>query len=176
MALAIATGTRLLLPVKDGGALAPIIPPPISAPEYTPVGAPIASNPIIAPPPPQQFRGTGGTPFVDSAGISQPAVYLRPYIISTPSPADLYDTPATDTYNPNSPATPAPLQPKAPGTGANVTPRPVPPPAKPPVPAAVSKTVMPGPISGNVAGFDLSRVPLWAWLVGAAVLGARLLR
>lgn len=59
-------------------------------------------------------------------------------------------------------------------------------PAKQPVPGstapvpqttnAVSRDSQPGPITGKVAGFDLSRVPLWAWLVGAALVGAKLLK
>ena len=178
MALALATtGTRLILPVKDGGALAPVIPPPTPAPEYMPVGAPVPPNPIIAPPPPQQYRGEGGTPFLDGSGFNQPTVYLRPYIIPVPpSESVLYGIPETETYYPNAPAVPQIIAKKPAGTGANVTPPPVPPPAKLPVPAVVSPTVKPGPVTGNVGGFDLSRVPLWAWLVGAAVVGARLLK
>lgn len=168
------TGTRLLLPVKDGGALAPIPLPVISAPVYVPVGDPVPPNPIIAPPPPGQFRGEGGTSFIISAGGIQPPVY-RPSIIPTYIP-NTYDIPVTDAYNPQDPAAPMIIAPAPGGTRANVPVPTVPPPAKPPVTGNPTPTEMPGPISGTVAGFDLTRIPLWAWLAGAALLGARLLK
>lgn len=168
------TGTRLALPVKDGGAVAPIPLPVIGAPVYVPVGAPVPPNPIIALPPVNQFRGAGGTPFIVSAGGSQPPVY-RPAIIPTYIP-NAYDIPVVDTFNPQDPAAPMIIAPAPDGTKSNILPPKVRPPAKPPVTGNPTPTVMPGPISGTVAGFDLTRIPLWAWLAGAALLGARLLK
>lgn len=50
-------------------------------------------------------------------------------------------------------------------------------PTRPPVGEAIPESTPPkGPVTGKVGGFDLSAVPLWAWLAGAALLGARLLK
>ncbi len=175
LVLSAITGANLALPTKDGGALAPIIPPPTPAPVYVPVGDPVPPNPVTDTPPPDQTRGTGGTIFAVTAGIIAPPVY-RPMIIPTFQPPELYPSPTPDGYYPNAPAVPQIIAPAKPGTRANVMPPPVPPPAKQPVPANATPTEMPGPIKGTVAGFDLTRVPLWAWLVGAALLGARLFK
>lgn len=175
MALTTVLGRTLALPTKDGGALAPIPLPVIAAPEYVPVGAPVPPNPVTAPPPPVQFRGAGGTPFLITSGARSPAVY-SPAIIPTYKPF-LYDVPDTAAYNPNAPAVPLPVAKAPAGTKANVPVPVVVPPSKVPVPATQTPTqAPPGPVSGNVGGFDLSRVPLWAWLVGAAVVGSRFLR
>jgi len=212
MALTVATvGTRLLLPVKNGGA--DLTPPPVSPmPLSPPLDAPIPPNPVTAPPPTGQFRGEGGTTFAISSGIARPLVYVRPLIETLPKPV-LYATPESGDFAPMAPVTPVPnIAPPA-GTNANVkspvlwvntidgrrqyapydvppdkspgwkrtgtaTTLPVPTKPKDPAPALdpAGRDAQSGPITGKVAGFDLGRIPLWGWLIGAALIGARLLK
>lgn len=142
-----------------------------AAPAFVPPMDPvIPPNPVIAPPPPYQHRGEGGTPFG-----ARPTLYIQPMRYGDEYDARLY-----------------PLEPRV-GAGDGAVPRPrilpmrpgekevmpVPTgqqPTKPPVPPVTPSVQPPGPITGTVAGFDLARVPLWAWLVAAALLGSRLLR
>lgn len=163
------TTTKIL----DGQDIEPAyVPPPIvpmSAPLYVaPTNPYIAPAPTLAREPDYQFRGEGGTPFG-----ARPPIYIHPMIdletrdllyIGQPPPQDNQVTPKQ------------PELPPRPGEKAVM---PVPTgqqPTKPPVPAVTTPVQKPGPITGMVAGFDLARVPLWAWLVGAAVVGSRLLR
>src|SRR6266496_1046973 len=176
MALAIQVASSLSLPVKNGGAV--YIPPDVTAaPKYVPeiTSTPIPPNPVIAPPPEGQIKGTGGTIFGIVSGAIKPPVTLAPYIMPTMK-EPLYDLPDNDAYAPMAPYAPL-IQAKPPaGTQAYVTPPKVPAPVKSNVPPVVTSVPSLGPITGKVAGFDLATVPLWAWLLGAAVLGARLLR
>lgn len=145
---------------------------PKSAPAYVPpTDAFIAPNPIIAPPPDGQFRGEGGTPFG-----SRPSIYIVPIV---PVADGGYDLSGYGDVVPNrdkGPVLPNPVLPGRPGDKQTM---PVPTgqqPTKPAVAPAVNALQQPGPITGNVAGFDLSRIPFWGWLVGAAFLGSRLLK
>jgi hypothetical protein len=51
-------------------------------------------------------------------------------------------------------------------------------PTKPPVGEATPQVAPPGsgPVRGSFLGADLSIVPLWVWLAGAALIGARILK
>lgn len=204
MAIAIPSITRVIpLPVKNGGDV--YIPPDVTPmPTYVPATAPIPPNPVIAPPPDGQFKGVGGTSFYLYSGIARPPIVLQPYIIPMPPKEPLYDLPANDAYAPMAPAVPM-IVPKAPtGSKANVLPPPimgvwtnsmtgqtkVGPNDAPPnnmagwtwratakdVPAVVTSVPSPGFLKGNVAGFDLSRVPSWAWLVAGALVLSKVLR
>jgi hypothetical protein len=146
------------------------LPTPMSAPAYVPPSDPVIPlNPTIAPPPDGQFLGKGGTSF----GLI-PATYWP----SMPLP---YTKPGSELYaleTRSQPGIAAPLiLAKRPGDDANVPVPSVPVPIKPPIAETITAAQPPkGPISGVVAGFDLAKVPLWAWLVGAAVLGAKLFK
>ncbi len=131
-----------------------------------------------SPPPPNQFRGEGGTPF--SPGSAPPAYIAPPQLFIVPRiPLDLYgyadDMPVTVNKKPIDPWT---LITDRPGD-SQIMPVPVARPVTKPTVAPAIDPVQkptPGPISGTVAGFDLSRIPFWAWLAAAALLGSRLLR
>lgn len=153
---------------------APVI-QPASAPVYVaPVSVPMLPGPTIAPPPPEQFRGEGGTSF----GLV-PQIYILP-----PAPVNLNGDTGTYVPPPNSaynPATPAPALTGTRARPGDKTIQPVPSgqvPTKPDVAPAVVPVPVPGagPVKGTFLGFELAMVPLWAWLVGAALLGARVLR
>jgi len=144
---------------------------PSPAPTYVPpVSTPMALTPISAPPPDGQILGTGGTAFVLSSG----SLRLSPWL--TRLNRLLGGTPYTNTM-------PTPVQPIAPqtpsvpppGGSGTIMPVPsVPRPRKPAIGDATESVPTPaprGPVSGTVAGFDLATVPLWAWLVAAAVVG-----
>jgi len=174
----------MILPTQDGtivassttapAVVAPLIiatPPPAYMP---PVELYIAPDPPEAPAPEYQFRGEGGTPF----GARPPAYVTPLYILP---PVQGYDLEGYADQFPgsfgNKGAVPGqPLLPGRPGkdqvmpvlTGQQ--------PTKPAVAPPVESVQRPGPITGTVAGFDLSRVPFWAWLAAAAVVGSRLLR
>lgn len=49
-------------------------------------------------------------------------------------------------------------------------------PAVHPIAPTVEPVEQPGPIKGTIAGFDLQKVPFWAWLAVAAFVGSRLLK
>lgn len=154
---------------------AAVVVPPIvatAAPAYVPPMDPfIPPNPVLAPTPPGTFRGEGGTPF----GF-RPVLYIQPMV-----PVVLdggYDLSGySEVPAPAKGAIPAnPVRPGRPGKDQVM---PVPTgqqPTKPAIAPAVQSVEQPGPITGTVAGFDLSRIPFWAWLAGAAFLGSRLLR
>lgn len=174
MALATQLLDAVLSPAQEPVA-APTI-QPASAPVYVqPVSVPMLPAPNIAPPPPGQFRGEGGTAFG-----SVPVLYVQPLI---PSGLDgdvgLYVPPPNDAYNP---AAPAPVTPETKARPGDSTIQPVPRgvvPGKPAIAPAVEPVKVPavaGPIKGSILGFDLSLVPLWAWIVGAALVGARVLK
>lgn len=183
-----------MLVVKQGAeldvtseAVTPLPTPPIvprSAPAFVPPTDPIIPpNPLVAPAPTYQFRGEGGTPF-----MARPSVYLYPFSLAEPSRDYTRDLSGYgDMPDRNKDAVEAnPVRPGRPGEEQIM---PVPTglrPAKPmiapavqpveaPVPAPVSASGG-GPVTGIVAGFDLSRVPFWAWLAAAALLGSRLLK
>jgi hypothetical protein len=90
-----------------------------------------------------------------------------------------YAPPGNDAYNPQSKVENPPDVVARPGFFQTM---PVPVskgPAKPYVGPVPTNAVVPppaGPIAGQVFGFDLAKVPLWAWLVGAAFLGAKVLK
>lgn len=167
------------VPVKDGMFTVPILPPPVAGPVNPPLDAPILPDPgpMIAP----YVRGTGGTPFVVSAGIEKPtvAVPFQPYplrpVISPYEPPD----PATDPMaqaivNPNQAVPAQPPRPLPQGTKVIM---PVPTglqPVKRPVAPMTTEVPVPGPIQGTVAGFDLGQVPWWGWAI-VAVVGVKLL-
>lgn len=151
-----------------------IVPPviaPTAAPSYVPPTDPtIPPNPVIAPPPPNQYFGRGGTPFG-----ARPRLYVEPLVYGDEYDKRLYPLDPRAGTNDGKVAREQVLPPR-PGEKKVM---PVPrgdQPTKPPVPPAIEPVQKPGPITGVVAGFDLSRVPLWAWLVAAALLGSRLLR
>lgn len=167
---------------------------PTMAPAYVqPVSTPIRPNPAIASPPPSQFRGEGGTSF----GL-KPNIYIQAplpaglevqptiptgdvrtqlYVQRPVSDGGVYMPPPNTSFNPNDPAPQTPVTKDRPGD-ALVMPVPVGQvPAKSDIGTAVVPVTVPGgPIKGSVLGLDLGVVPLWAWLVGAAILGARVLR
>lgn len=183
-----------MLVVKQGAeldvtseALTPLATPPIvpmSAPAFVPPTDPIIPpNPLTAPAPSYQFRGEGGTPF-----MARPSVYLYPLTITEPSKDYTRDLSGYGAMpDRNKDAVPAnPVLPGRPGedqtmpvpTGQRpAKPMVLPPvqPVQPPPPAPVPATGG-GPVTGVVAGFDLSRVPFWAWLAVAALAGSRLLK
>jgi hypothetical protein len=148
----------------------------VPAPAYVPLGfAPIPPNPTIAPPPDGQFMGRGGTPFG-----SIPVLYAAPRD-DAGSVGDTYRVPSPEVYGDSPNPVPAPganLNPARPGEDNIVLPPLVPAPIKPDVPEALDavKGAPAGPVRGMLAGFDLATVPLWAWLVGAALVGARFLK
>ena len=159
--------------VTDDAQPAVVVSPiaPKSAPAYVPpTDAVIPPNPIVAPTPEGTFRGEGGTPF-----WFRPTLYVQPIVPIYDGGYDLSgygDMPVRNkgAVNPN------PVLPGRPGEDQTM---PVPTgqqPKKPAIAPAVQSVTQPGPVAGNVAGFDLSRIPFWAWLAGAAFLGSRLLR
>lgn len=162
------SGVALQLVVEDEYT-APL-PEPTTAPVPAPLDPIIAPAPTTAPPPPDQTRGEGGTPYQLVPEVYGPP----PVLIYAPEGTDDYVGPDRMERNP---ATKQPVE-ETPNTPGRVAPITVPfPVLKPAVPAAVAPVTKPaGPITGNVAGFDLARVPLWAWLAGAAFLGAKLLK
>lgn len=158
---------------------APVI-APAAAPEYQPpVSVPMVQDPVEAPAPVGQIRGSGGTSFQVSAGSIKLQPYVLPPVIRNDGDSGLYVPPPNDAYNPNAPA---PLTPETMARPGDSTIQPVPRgivPGKPAIAPAVPAVPVPkvaGPIKGNVLGFDLSLVPLWAWIVGAALVGARVLK
>ena len=162
------------------GPTAPMAPAiqPASAPLYVqPVSVPMLRDPMIAPAPDGQFRGEGGTAFG-----SRPTLYVQPLapeVADSLSNGGIYRPPVDDAYNINAPVIHPPVAPERPGDS---TIQPVPvgqQPTKPNVAPAVQPVTVPassGPIKGQFLGLDLGVVPLWAWLVGAALIGARILR
>lgn len=168
MALAITTTSDLELDPTAKALTAPL-PTPYNAPAYVaPTNPIIPQAPTMALPPDGQTMGKGGTSFG-----SVPPIYILPPVIRYDTPDAGYDELP---YRPPK-VVPQPLvEPTLPGTKA-VMPVPVgQQPAKVPVPAVVASVETPGPITGTVAGYDLARVPLWAWLVGAAVIGSKVLK
>ncbi len=165
--------------VSDATQPAVVISPiePMSAPAYVPpTEAVIPPNPIVAPAPDYQFRGEGGTPF----GV-RPPLYITPLVVTNPDERYNLDVSGYGDNVPTErlakPAIARPfILPQRPGEDQIM---PVPTgqqPMKPPVAPAVESVTKPGPIGGTIGGFDLSRIPFWAWLAGAALLGSRLLR
>lgn len=145
------------------------LPTPTAAPAYiAPTNPYINQDPMEAPAPDYQYRGTGGTPFA----ATQPRIYLDPIRILPPI-LDLDYGLTRDATNKGA----TPNQPQLPGRPGDRQTMPVPTgqqPAKSDIPKAVQP--VPGPITGNVAGFDLAKVPFWGWLIAAAFLGSRLLK
>ena len=194
MALTVPIDATLDIPAAAPAPAAPAI-APVSAPAYQPpVSVPMNPNPAPAGAPPGTYRGAGGTPFTTGAGITKfDPYYLMPgidYRKDFPYGAETYEPitaipgegglsyipPPNQAYNPNGSVPNVPVIRLRPGEQSNVTPPPAMPPAKPGVAPNPTPVPVPGPISGTIAGYDLSQVPLWAWLVGAAVLGAALLK
>lgn len=173
----------MILPMQDGNIVEAAITKPAvvvpsivatAPPTYMPPTNPyIAQNPAVAPPPPYQFRGEGGTPF----GARPPAYVMPPYILPPVRTYDLegYADQLPDNINKGA----VPDQPDLPGRPGKDQVMPVltgQQPTKPAIAPAIESVQKPGPITGTVAGFDLARVPFWAWLATAAVVGSRLLR
>lgn len=144
---------------------------PTPAPTYVPpVSTPMALTPVAAPPSPGSTLGTGGTPFSISSGL----VRLSPWLTRLTRLGG--STPYTGTMpTPVRPIAPETPSVPAPGGSGTVMPVPsVPRVPKPKLGDATEPVPTPsprGPVQGTVAGFDLSTVPLWAWLVAAAVVG-----
>lgn len=158
---------------------APVI-QPAAAPVYVPaVSVPMTQDPTEAPSPAGQYRGSGGTGFAVSAGIVKVQPYILPPVLRNDGDAGLYVPPPNDAYNPNAPA---PLTPETKARPGDSTIQPVPRgvvPVRPIIAPAVPEVPVPkvaGPIKGSFLGLDLSLVPLWAWIVGAALVGARVLK
>ena len=169
---------------------APLI-APAPAPRYVPpLSVAILPAPMIAPPPDGQYMGEGGTPFG-----SMPVLYIQPPVLPPPPPdrrpgwfwngtawiyvgeAD-YNPPPVLKYDPDAPA---PENPTLPMRRGEKQVMPVPAgqvPARPDAGEITPQVTTPGtgPVKGMFLGADLSIVPLWAWLAGAALLGARLLK
>lgn len=148
------------------------LPLPITAPVPAPLDPYIQPAPMLATAPDGQTRGEGGTPYG-----SVPVVYFDAPVLKYG--AGVGDDSYTDQMperSPN-PATSQPVE-RAKDEPGRVAPIPTtPPPSRIPAPKALDPVQKPaGPITGNVAGFDLATVPLWAWLAGAALLGSRLLK
>lgn len=169
MALAVPTSNDLNVKATVETYQAPL-PTPTAPPAYVPPTDPyIPPAPMLATPPAWQTLGKGGTYFG-----AVPQVYAQPPVILYGDAEDqLYgDMP----YKPREAVDPQPVEAPPPGTKATmpVIRNKVPP--KVPVAAAVDPVEKPGPITGEVAGFNLARIPFWAWLAGAAVLGAKVLK
>lgn len=168
-----------LLDAAPFPAKAPVVAPaiqPASAPVYLPaISVPMMPDPTIAPPPVGQYRGEGGTAFG-----SVPRLYVQPPVPGGAGDVGaIYRLPPNEAYNP---ALPAPILPETKPRLGDSTIQPVPRgdvPTKPAVQPAIPEVTVPkvpGPIKGNILGLDLALVPLWAWIVGAALLGARVLK
>lgn len=164
---------------------------PAPAPRYVPpISVPMIVAPVIAPPPEGQYMGEGGTPFG-----AVPVLYIAPPVLPPPPPdrrpgwfwngtawvyvgeAD-YTPPPVLKYDPDAPAPENPVLPRRKGDNQVM---PVPAgqvPARPDAGEATPQVtpVGTGPVKGMFLGADLSMVPLWAWLAGAAFVGARLLK
>lgn len=176
--LSLREATQVVAPAVVVPVITPT-PPPVAPPLSS---APLPPDPAIAPPPVYQFRGEGGTPFG-----SVPQLYTqRPVIAESRCGTGGfrcgevgYNPPPPVAYDPDAPPPPIIHIGLRPG---DHTIQPVPsdpPPAKPPVPKPVDPVTQPapaGPVRGMVLGFDLSKVPLWAWIGLVAVVGVRVLR
>lgn len=173
MATAVLSSATLDLPVAGAPVVAPL-PTPRSAPAYVPPVDPyIYPAPTLAQPPNYQIMGTGGTPFGD-----QPVIYAAPPLVPYTPNTGGRELDTVMTRDDDAPVSQQPVE-RAPKGSGYVMPvlkraEPIKPPVAPQV-TPVEKPA-PGPITGTVAGFDLARVPLWAWLVGAALIGSRLLK
>jgi len=165
---------RTLLPETQlPTAPAPVAPTitPTAAPAYQPpISYPIVSAPMIAPPPSEQFRGEGGTAFG-----AVPTLYNRPWVATFVDKELLYPYGPRDGDPDGLVAGPQILPPR-PGEEATMPVVEGQQPAKEEIPPTRESVQRPGPISGTVAGFDLSRVPLWAWLTVAVFIGVKVLR
>lgn len=162
------------------------VPDPIATPAYQPLSSEIPPNPVPASPPPDQTMGQGGTPFSDSSGMTRPPVYVQPPVLGQ-GPDELtaltsglsLPTPPPIQYQP---VTPAPLAPPPKGqvsdAPVNTTQELRQKLSLPQLPAALSPVQAPGtgPVVGTVGGFDLSRIPLWVWIVGGVLIATRVLK
>lgn len=169
MALAV-LGANNLGTEGEAAIVAPL-PQPVAAPAYVPPTDPyIYPAPMLAPSPEGQTLGKGGTAFG-----SVPPIYIQPPVIRYANGDGLYVPPP---IRPEEPPTSQPVQPPPPGNEQVMPVLIGQQPRKEPVAEALDPVQKPaaGPVRGTLAGFDLATVPLWAWLVGAAFLGSRLLR
>lgn len=164
------------------------------APVYLTPPIEIPPNPIQAPSPPDQVMGGGGTPFEVSSGAFKMPAYITPIPpndqrsqhwevqptydgngeetggyenVLVTDPALPYNPGVGSEFYPDTPVVPLPQTPSPGGDKAVVDLPSTPVPSGAEVPAVVTSVPIPGPITGKVAGFDLSQVPLWAWVVGA---------
>ena len=178
-----------------------ILPAPTPPPSYQqPISVPMNPNPTAALPPEGQHMGKGGTSFG-----AMPITYDPPVIIfleeqgywvnnitneivpglrtAQPSMAAGWAwsaQPPVDYVPPRRPGVTVPkpeLIGYRPGEDATMPVLYGPVPTRTPA-GKVTESVTPpkGPITGKVGAFDLSTVPTWVWLVGAAFLGSRLLK
>lgn len=169
MALAILGSNNLAL--EGEKAVVTLLPVPTAPPAYVPPTNPyIYPAPSLAPSPEGQTLGKGGTAFG-----SVPPIYIQPPVIRYANGDGLYVPPP---IRPEEPPTSQPLAPPPPGTDQVMPVLIGQQPDKVPVAPARDPVQKPaaGPVRGTIAGYDLATVPLWAWLVGAAFLGSRLLR
>lgn len=142
---------------------APLYVPPVSDAATTP-------NPMNAPSFPGQTLGKGGTPFG-----AMPVIYLRPMPIVFDGVGTLYPY-QPRIGKPDGLVPQIEILPPRPGEDALV---PVPTgqqPKKSELPPQQPSISPLPPVRGKVAGVDLAKVPFWAWLVAAAVIGAKLLK
>ena len=156
----------------------PIVPLPAPPPPLVTDSA-LVSSPMLASSFDGQFMGKGGTPF----GVA-PRIYVAPL---PPQLLNGYGdvlNEGVDVSYPYKPRAGDPdglvpqpeLRPPRPGEDAVM---PVPAgqqPTKPPLPKTQPQIAPIAPVTGKVGGFDLATVPFWAWLVAAAVVGAKLLK
>lgn len=151
-------------------AVVALLPAPTAPPAYVPPTNPyIPPAPTLAAPPEGQTLGKGGTPFG-----AVPLIYIQPPVIRYANGDGLYVPPP---IRPEEPPTSQPVALPPPGNKEVMPVLIGQQPRKEPVAEALDPVQKPaGPIRGTLAGFDLATVPLWAWLVGAAFLGSRLLR
>lgn len=156
----------------------PIVPFPSPPPPLVSDAA-LVPSPMLAPSFEGQFLGKGGTPF----GV-MPRIYITPLPPAVINGGGEILRGGVDVSYPFKPRAgdpeglvpPPVLRPRRPGEDAIV---PVPTgqqPTKPPLPVTQPQITPVAPVTGKVGGFDLAKVPFWAWLVAAAVVGAKLLK
>jgi hypothetical protein len=185
-------GTRLAVP--DGIYAEPVLIRPAPGPVSPPLVAAMPVEPVSTISP--YVRGTGGTPFIVSSGLERPMIAL-PLMPFRPTLSPYEPPPATDQaiVNPNTPVPPQQQKPAAkPGdvmgwwtnavTGSQVPGKASTPPDKsagwtwkPSYTVVVAPPKLkpgveevPTPLTKALGGFDVSKVPVWGWVAGAALL------
>lgn len=177
-------GTTILIKAYDSAQVEalpvakPIVPFPAPPPPLVSDSA-LTPSPMIAPSFAGQFLGKGGTPF----GV-MPRIYVTPLPPAVLNGDGEILRGGVDVSYPYKPRVgdpdglvdPITLRPPRPGEDAIVAPPTGLQPIKPPLPPTQPQITPVAPVTGKVGGFDLAKVPFWAWLVVAAVVGAKLLK